>query len=194
MNKPSNYDNVSVGDFTPVELGGHTAFIRQVSERDNKNGRPMVVVLLDFDKTDKQPNYFMDSFHADIRPEKKYPNQGTQYINCEDQNGECSKSFKKFLTCVEKSNANFKVNWDAKDFGAQFKNKKVGVVFGNVEEEYNGEVKMRRKIRWFCEYDKAKSATIPDDKLLNISNSNSTTNASEGYINTPTGTQDELPF
>lgn len=190
MNKPNNYENTPDGSFTPVALGGHMAVIKQVSERKNKNGNDMIVVLIDFDKTDSQPNFFMDSFNADIRPDKKYPNQATQYINCEDQDGNCSKNFKRFITCVEKSNQGFKTNWDATDFGLQFKGKKVGVVFGNVEEEYNGEVKMRRKIRWFCEYDKAKEANIPDDKLMPKGN----TQSNAGYINTPTGTSEELPF
>jgi hypothetical protein len=73
-------------------------------------------------------------------------------------------------------------------FCEQFKNKKVGGVFGIVEEEYNGEVKKRNKLRWFCDDNRADSATIPQPKLLNTS-SNSGLD-----LNIPAGTDEEIPF
>ena len=89
----------------------------------------MIRVSFDFAANDKQPGYFMESFKNDIRPDKKWPNQATQYILTEDENGNCSKSFKTFITCVEHSNSGFLTQW-GDNFGAQFKNKVVGGVFG----------------------------------------------------------------
>lgn len=195
MNKPNNYENTQIGDFTPVELGGHYAIIKQVSERTNKNGGPMVVVCFDFDKTDAQPEMFATRFREDIRPDKKWPNQAIMYINTEDKDGKCSRSFKKFVTAFADSNGlkENDIKWGS-DFCAQFKNKKIGVVFGNVEEEYNGEVKMRRKARWWCDYKKAKDQTVPADVLLENKPAPATKTNNDGFMNIPTGDGDELPF
>lgn len=191
MNKPNNYEETQVGgDYIPVELGGHTAIIKNVEETTSKNGKPMIKVSFDFDKADSQPEFFMNSFKADIRPDKKWPFQGTNYIMAEDQNGACSKSFKSFITCVEKSN-NAECVWGDK-FAAWFKNKKVGVVFGEVEEEYNGETKMRRRIRFFCQYDNAKTAKVPDPKYLNGDSPSG--NSSSDFMSIPDGSEDQIPF
>ena len=173
MQKPNGYDEVQVGDFTPVELGGHHLIIKGVREQDSKSGKPMIVVAFDFAKNDKQPGYFSDQFEKDIRPEKKWPANGTMYIlTMDSQDGsKTSKSFKSFITAFERSN-NVTAIWGDK-FCDQFKNKKIGGVFGVVEEEYNGEIKKRHKLRWFCEDGKADSQNIPKEKLLTPAQSSS---------------------
>lgn len=190
MQKPNNYEETQVGDFTPVTLGAHYGVIKNVSEQTSKNGDPMIVVSIDFDKTDEQAGYFMDMFKKDIRPEKKYPNQATQYILSEYNNA-CTKNFKSFIKAYADSN-NLKdadIKWGT-DFAEQFKDKKIGVVFGNVEELYNGEVKKRRKIRWFCNYNKVAEQNVPDDKLLPETATTST--AYNPAI--ADGTDEEVPF
>ena len=112
MNKPNAYDETqSGGEFTPVELGGHKLVIKQVNETKSKTGKDMIVVLFDFAEDDKQPGYFMEQFQNDIRPNKKWPNQATQYILTEDAEGKCTRNFKTFTTCAEHSNAGFSVQW-----------------------------------------------------------------------------------
>lgn len=125
MRKPNNYENTQAqGEFTPVELGGHTLVIKQVEERMSKTNKPMIVVFFDFAPGDKQAGYFAESFKNDIRPDKKWSNQATQYILTEDENGDCSRSFKTFLTCVEHSNKGFTTQW-GDNFGQQFKGSKI---------------------------------------------------------------------
>ena len=168
MNKPNNYENTQVsGDYIPVELGGHYATIKNVAERETKNGDPMIVVSIDFDKKDRQPGYFTDMFKKDVRPDKKWPNQATNYITTE-YGGACTKGFKSFIKAYADSNGltEDQIKWGS-DFAAQFKNKRIGVVFGNVEEIYNGKTGLRRKIRWFCGYDNVSKQNIPADKLEN---------------------------
>ena len=189
MLKPKNYDNVSAGNFTPIELGGHRMMIKTVGERTNKSGGDMIVVVFDFDKTDKQPEYFKKAFMDDVRPDKKWPNSGTNYINVLDmKTGDCSRNFKAFCTCVENSNPGFKINWDAKDFGVQFKGLKIGGVFGRVENEYNGKTTLQHKLRWFCDYGKADSQKTPQDRFLTTN----TTNSSQPTTNVPD--EDDVPF
>lgn len=197
MNKPNEFENTQAGgDFTPVELGGHYAVIKNVTERETKNGDPMVVVSIDFDKKDAQAGYFMEAFKKDVRPDKKYPNQATNYITTE-YGGKCTRGFKSFIKAYADSNGltEEKIKWGA-DFAAQFKNKKIGVVFGNVEETYNGETKMRRKIRWFCDYAKVPNQSIPADKLEKNSTAASNTpqdDLPDDFVNVPDG-DEEVPF
>lgn len=200
MKKPKNYDDTKAqGEFIPVELGGHRLVIKDVSEMKSKGGRDMIKVCFDFAKDDKQPGHFEQMFKDDIRPEKKWPNQATQYILTEDEDGNCSRSFKTFITCVEHSNNKFEVKW-ADDFGKQFKNKLIGGVFGPQMDYYNGREIEKRVLRWFVSIDKVDDATIPD-----MSESQAYKNhlngypqgskpAGDGFMNIPDGIDEELPF
>lgn len=200
MQKPRNYEETQAqGEFTPVELGGHQMVIKQVTETKSKTGKDMIVVLFDFDQSDKQPEYFMKQFRDDIRPEKKWPNQATQYILVYDEDGKCSRSFKTFTTCVKHSNPGFEESW-GDNWGAQFKNKKIGGVFGLQMDYYNGREMEKRVLRWFVSYDKAADAQIP-----NLSETQAYKNrvsgypqgsvpAGDGFMNIPDGVDEELPF
>lgn len=190
MKKPNGYEEVKTGgDFMPIILGGHTAIIKRVKETVSKKGRDMIQIAIDFDDADEQAGYFLASFQKDDREDKKWPFQGVQYVLTEDNDGKCSKSFKSFITSVEKSNGVECVWGDG--FEEWFKNKLVGVVYGEVEEEYNGEIKTRRRIRYFCEYNKAKDAAIPKKKYLDNVPVN---NASTGFVEVPEGVNDDIPF
>ena len=120
MQKPNNFDNVSTGDFTPVTPGGHHLIIKKVEETKSKAGKDMIIVAFDMAPGDSQPNYISKLFADDIRPDKKWPRAGRQYIVVTDSDGNTSRSFKSFITCVEKSNNGFVTQWgDA--FAQQFK-------------------------------------------------------------------------
>lgn len=195
MNKPNGYDEAKAGgDFTPIELGGHHLVIKQVNERKNKNGGDMIVVLFDFAQNDKQAGYFMEQFKNDIRPEKKWPNQATQYINVYDQDGKTSRNFKTFTTCVEHSNAGFTTQW-GDNFCQQFKDKKIGGVFGEQMDYYNGEEKKKRVLRWFVSSDKVADAQVPDmSETAAYKQNGAVTSGSDGFVNLPDGIDEELPF
>lgn len=195
MNKPNNYEKVQAsGEFVSLELGGHILVIKQVDELKSKNGKPMLKVSFDTSDTDKQPHYFADQFRNDIRPDKKWPNNGVCYILTEDEYGNCSKSFKTFTTSVEKSNAGFSVVW-GDGFAQCFKNKLIGGVFGIVEEEYNGNRSKKHKLRWFRSTEKIAEADIPEAKLLPVAQSvPMMTPGSDGFMNIPEGLEEELPF
>ena len=198
MQKPNNYENTQAGgDYIPVELGGHYAVIKDVAERETKNRDPMIVVSLDFDKKDKQPGYFTEQFKKDVRPDKKWPNQATDYITTE-YGGACTRKFKSFIKAFADSNGltEEQIKW-GNDFTEQFKNKRIGVVYGNVEETYNGKTSMKRKIRWFCGYDRVAEQRIPEDKYEDTTSkatTASTNNApSDGFMNVKDDGE-ELPF
>ena len=193
MNKPSNYENTRVGgDYTPIEVGGHHAVIKSVKEQKSSTGKDMVVVAIDFAKNDEQPEYFKQQFDKDERSDKKWPYQAVQYILTEDAEGKCSRSFKSFITAFENSN-NCEAVWGDK-FCQQFKNKKIGVVYGEVEEEYNGEVKMRRRIRWFGDDKDISNATIPNPKYITNNTASKPVANSDSFMNIPEGEEEEVPF
>lgn len=194
MQKPNNFDNVQAsGDFTPITLGGHHLIIKQVEEQQSKSGKDMIVVLFDMAKGDSQPEYFMKEFQNDIRPDKKWPRAGRQYIVVTDDKNECTKSFKTFINCVERSNNGFQTQWgDA--FCNQFKGKKIGGVFGEVENEYNGKVTMRHELRWFCDDQKADSAAVPAAKKLPNSNKMVAAPAADDFMSIPDGSEEAIPF
>lgn len=191
MQKPQSYDEVKVGgNYTPPQVGGHKMVIKQVVETKSKTDKNMLVVLFDFDKNDIQPEFFTKEFKDDIRPDKKWPHAGTAYIVCEDTEGKCSRKLKGFITSFEKSN-NCEAIWGDK-FAAQFKNKKIGGVFGEVENEYNGKITMRKELRWFCELSKAADATVPDPVYLDRPATKKADG--DGFMNIPEGVDDSIPW
>ena len=200
MQKPNNYDNTPAGgNYEAPELGGHHMIIKQVNETQTKAGKPMVVILVDFAKNDKQPELFMTQFKDDIRPDRKWPRGGTIYCPTTDKDGKTSRNFKTFCTCFEKSNGTT-INWvdNSAQWCGQFKNKKIGGVYGIVHSEYQGEEKVRTEFRWFVTDDKVESAQIPNEKMLSEAERARLTSkpGSDGdFVNVPDGVDDEgLPF
>lgn len=166
MNKPVNFESVSTGDFTPITPGGHHLIIKQVKEQQSRSGKPMLVVAVDFAPTDSQPLYMSKLFESDIRPEKKWPHAGTIYVVSTDDKGQCTRNFKTFITSFEHSNGVQTVWGEGAQFTNQFAGKKIGGLFGIVEEEYNGERKKRCLHRWFCDDSRVDSARVPEPKLM----------------------------
>ena len=197
MQKPNNYEETKVGggDFTPVDLGGHKAIIKKAEETTSSTGKPMLKVAIDFDKDDVQPNYFTDLFNNDTREDKKWNNNGMLYIVSEDANGACTKSFKSFLTSVKNSNPGWEEVW-GKDFGVQLKGKKIGVVYGEVENEYEGKVTMQHRYRWCCDYAKATEQKVPAPQYLNGSSPavQPTAPTSDGFLDAGDVSDSEIPF
>ena len=198
MLKPNGYDDAkTIGEFTPVELGGHYAVIKQVAERETSTGKGMIVVLFDFCKPDKQVGYFTAQFENSDKEDKKWPFAGSKYVMINDYNDpqKTSRAFKTFCTCVEKSN-NMQIAWTGNGGGKQFAGKKIGVVYGEEEQEYNGKVSMRHVPKWFCVYDKVGEQDIPRPKYLNGSSpATAPAKADDGFMDIPDdSTDEEIPF
>ena len=203
MQKPNGYEEAqTMGEYTPVELGGHYATVLQLTETQSSTGKDMIVVLFDFDKTDKQPGMFRKQFEGDDRADKKWPYAGSMYIMVQDyqDSSKTSRSFKTFCTCVEKSN-NYTVTWGGAEWAKQFKGKRIGVVFGEVENEYDGKISMRRNPRWFCSWDNVKTANIPNPKYLNgqgpatpPADQQSVQASVDSFVNVEDNLEDEIPF
>ena len=194
MQKPNNYDNTAAsGDFTPITPGGHHLIIKKVEESKTKTDKDMIIVAFDMAPGDSQPNYFSEKFANDIRPDKKWPRAGRQYIVVTDNDGNTSRSFKTFVTSVEKSNSGFVTAW-GDTFASQFKGKRIGGVFGPVESKYQGKVSTRCELRWFCDDAKTDGARVPDLKALPNNNRIVNAPASNDFVSVPDGVDEEIPF
>ena len=105
--------------------------------------------------------------------------------------------FKTFCYIFEKSN-NCEIKWDISDWGKQFQNKKIGVVYGKEESEWDGKVRMRTVPVYFCEFEKAKEVGIPETKYLQksapVSPPPQKGNLDMGFMNIPEGADEEIPF
>lgn len=175
MNKPNNYDDISLHR-EPVVLGGHYAVIKKVVEQTSKSGRPQVVIYIDFDQQDAQRGYFKAAFDADTRTDKKWSAGGTHYITKGENEEYYNRNLKAFITAFENSNG-VQCVWGDK-WASQFTGKKIGVVYG--EEEYldrnADEIKTSRKIRFFCDVHKALEQDIPKKRYYKGDLATSTAN------------------
>ncbi|NFH81773.1 hypothetical protein FDA09_16795 [Clostridium botulinum] len=156
--------------FQALEAGGHICKIMKVEETKSKAGRDMVVIYLDTDKTDVQPNYYSNAYKNDTRAEKKWNNNAIVRQLVLDAEGATNRGFKTFIDMVEKSNNGFKVAW-GEHFADCFKGKLVGALF--CREEYldnAGVSKFATKFQVFRTVEEIKKGVdVPKDKLLNPS-------------------------
>lgn len=132
MIKPSNYDEIQVyKSYESLEIGGHECVIIQMQEVQSQNGKPMLAILLDTAKSDKQPNYYKEKYDADERPNKKW---GCVQRIMLDESEFGTRALKNFVESVREANniPEDKVDWN--NICKQFKDKKVCAVFR--EEEY----------------------------------------------------------
>ncbi|MBY6932123.1 hypothetical protein [Clostridium botulinum] len=171
MIKPQDFEQVQgFTGFEPLQAGGHICKIMKVEETKSKAGRDMVVIYLDTDKTDVQPNYYSNAYKNDTRAEKKWNNNAIVRQLVLDAEGATNRGFKTFIDMVEKSNNGFKVAW-GEHFADCFKGKLVGALF--CREEYldnAGVSKFATKFQVFRTVEEIKKGVdVPKDKLLNPS-------------------------
>lgn len=201
MNKPTAYDTTqAAGEFEPIKLGGHKMVIKQVSERQSQGGLNMIVILFDFAEGDEQAGYFMKQFENDIRPDKKYPNAGTNYMIIDENVDYGVRNLKTFITCVEKSNPGFTVKW-GDNFGQQFKSKLIGGVFGIEKDWYDNREINRHKLARFRSIEGINDADIPKERTTKAYDDHLKEEAIMGanpegtdFMSIPDSVQEELPF
>lgn len=128
MKRPENYDIVqAVGEFEPLELGGHICVIVQAEEiitRSNKNALKLYLDIAE----GRQKGYFQKLYDMDERQPKKW---GCTYIQLAE--GASVGYFKALITAIEKSNQGYIWNWNENTL----KGKLVGGVFGREQYKNN---------------------------------------------------------
>ena len=180
MQKMINFDFLmGVDPWKPFLPGGHLIEIKLAEPKLTKDGRESMIVTFDTTAEDDQPHYFTTEYDRDIRPDKKYPYQGTKWIVIEEApGGNATKAFGNFIRFLQQSNTAFKIKWiDGDAFYQQFVGLKIGGVFGLVENEYQGKRNQRAELRWFCKYNEAKKMPVPKPKLLSGTSPTTSNNA-----------------
>lgn len=176
MIKPNDFDTAQgFSSFEQLEVGGHICRIMNVEETKTKNGgKDMVVIYLDTDKTDKQPEYYTKQYQSNTKEGKKWSNNAICRQLVLDADGFTNRRFKSFTDCVEGSNNGFKVQW-GENFCKCLKGKLVGGVFGREEylNQSTGESKFAVKFQNFRTVEMIKKGVEPPkDKLLNPTGNN----------------------
>lgn len=196
MNKPNDYDTAQAfGESRKLQPGGYVCIIRRAEERTMKDGRQMLVAVLDvFDGEYK--DYFMSKFnkrkeYAEPGEKVKYPNDGIAYLPVVTKEGKTNGKFKAFCKALEQSGA--KISWDDK-FCEAITHKLLGVVFRREENEYEGNVWWGIKPYSFCSVEKIQNGdfTVPDDYPL--SEQNGSADASQQPQAFSSMSYDDVPF
>ena len=166
MRMPKNYENTAA-EFKRLPAGGYICEILTCEETRSKSGKPMLKITLDIvdgEYKDYFKTLWRDKRMAAFPAEVKYPPEGTAYIVSEDNEGNCSKSFKQFCTALEDSG---NIVWDHGEL-ADLQGAEVGVLFRREETEYNGQCYWNTKPMAYRSVDTIKSGKfkVPDDKPL----------------------------
>lgn len=177
IKKQSDYNEVSgfgQSDFKPLKKGGYICRIIMAEETQSSTGKPMLHIGFDICEGE-YTDYFNDIYKArkkaNTDPQKtiKWPFEGQKWIMLNDYNdpNKTSRQFKGFCTAVEDSGTEI-WNLNGELVLEKLKGAEVGIVFQNVESEYNGESRWRAEPWGFRSIVSIANGDyfIPDDKSL----------------------------
>ena len=161
-------------DFKALPKGGYICRIIKAEETQSSTGKPMLHIAFDIVEGEYK-GYFMNLFqtrkknNSDPRKEVKYPFEGQKWIMLNDYEDpkKTSRQFKGFCTAVEDSGTEI-WNLNKELVLENVKGAEVGVIYQNVEQEYNGETSWRA-IPWaFRSIESIATGDyfVPEDKPL----------------------------
>lgn len=192
MNKPAGYDEAKATfgyEKERITPGGHRCVIVKVIEKKSSTGKEQLEIHLDTAADDSQPMLFSNQFAQNGSGAWPCRFWITGY---ETEGSYGVRQLKAFHTAVEDSNGNFVIPWGA-GYAAALKGKKVGVVFGQEENEWNGRISTLTKPRYFRNIEDVENAEIPQKKTLEKEAPAAT--GSEDWLQVPDGVDDTgLPF
>lgn len=191
MDKPKDFDTAKAwGDYEPLPAGGYICEIIGVDETISKNGKKMIKIALDIAEGDEKGR-FMEAYKANTSDFKKWPNSAVVYQLVLDGSGNTHGRFKQFTDCVVESNDGFEIEW-GKGFGACFKGKMIGALFGReqYESQKDGKLRWNTRAQTFKTVEDIKNGNfkIPEDKPL-AENTNSAVPSGFTEVN-----DDDIPF
>lgn len=158
MRKIDNWEKITA--FQKLSPGGYICGIRGVVDVPEKEYLKIEYDIIEGDNK----GYFTKKFKENTRKDKKWPTAGTFYRSYKESS---QPMFKGFITSIEKSNPDFKWDWDE----SKLKNKKVGLVIG--EEEYlnqKGQVRITNKVRSVHSVDTIKEGNFEIPEIVKLEN------------------------
>lgn len=195
MQSFSGFDrNNTFQDYEKLPAGCYELKILGAKVVEN-NGSKTLNVQFDIASGDFK-DFYTNQYKANTAEDKKY--KGVLRIWCPkgdgtDKDAMTIRSFNTNLFAIEDSNPGWSWAWDE----SQLKGKVVGGLFREREYEFNGKTGFFTECSGFTDIEKVRSgkAKTPKTKYLNGSSAASTVSAdSQGFMNIPTGEEEELPF
>ena len=164
MQKPAGWDEIEAkefGTYEQLELGGHVCQIVKAETIKTSTGKEALKLYLDIaDGTQK--GFYKRQWDRDTRQQRKW---GCTFIQLTEGNSQ--PYFKGLITAIEKSNPQYKWNWNENSL----KNLLIGGVFGR--EQYR---KNDGNLAWFTKCVNLRSiesilagVEVPADKYLDDS-------------------------
>ena len=146
-----NIETITEGEYKRP-IGGFICKITKVTDVPEKS-----YLKIEYDIVEGE----FKGYFTELREKKGMVNAGTFIRSYKDT---ALGFFKGFITAVEESNEGYKFNGDE----TTLKGKKVGIIIGEEEYEYNGEVKTGIKVRWIRNVEAIKNNdyTMPEKKVL----------------------------
>lgn len=157
------------------------------------------VIALAFDIIEgDQKGFFRTQYDNNQNEDKKW--KGSVRINVpkddgSEQDGWTKRSFAGWVDAFEKSNAGYLWDWDEK----KWKDKVVGIVFGETGAVINGRDVVFTEARFAVEADKVRKGTAPEAKFkarkgYPSGNNGGAASDQDGFLSVPAGTDEEIPF
>lgn len=146
MEMPKDYETAQViGGAKKLPPNGYVCVVKKAEERNNKNGKPMLVVAFEI-YDGEYKGFFSEKFEkkkdfAAPGEQVKWPNDGMLYLNVYDKEGNTAKGFKTFCEALKDSGAN--IVW-GQGFCQSITGKLFGALFRRREEQFDG------KVFWSC--------------------------------------------
>lgn len=181
-------------DIEQLPRGAYVCRITGAKIEENDYGQRVKIA---FDIAEGEyAGYYQSKYDRNTNEDKKWPGVYSLSVPKDDgseQDGWTKRRFKTFTNALEDSNNGYHFDWDE----TKFKGKLIGLVFNYREYEFNGQR------GWTPNAAKAVSIAdvregkckIPEDRpLRNAAPTAAQQNAIEGFMQVPSGTEEEIPF
>ena len=173
-------ETVVAGESKKLPAGNYVCKILGLNVQKSKTGRDMLVVQFDISDGDYK-NFYQDKYNS-----AKNSGQDAKYggVLYRLMDGDNTKYYKGFLSCIEKSN-NIKIDGENGFDSSLLIGKIFGGRFGEEEYEYNGDIKTYVKLRYVVDVDSLEKQPILNVKKLQMVDS---------YYSSEPVSEDNLPF
>lgn len=185
-------EKITTGENAPLPAGGYVAKILNAEESSNDHG---VSIIISFDIIEgEHTEHFRKQYLGSQYEDKKW--KGNYYLPVPDEKSKYPESQKKkfgnFIACVEESNKGYSWNWDVKSL----KDKKIGVIFGNVEYDFNGHRGWTTKCKSIATVEDIQQGkfVVPKDKPLGNTSNEALSPDIAKLVTDVKGIEDQLPF
>lgn len=163
MNKPEGYDDININSNGRLAPGGHRCIVIKVLEGKSSTGKEQLEIWLDMAGDDPQPSFFSNQYMNNTSETKKWPCRF--WITGYETDDYGKRNLKKFHTALEDSNANFSISWGPA-YASSIQGKRIGCVFREEENEWNGRISTLIKPYYFRNVMKIFDEPVPEKKTL----------------------------